>query len=58
MSESVEKILRLKSELEGFARQSVIGFVHSSNLLNFAGVDDLCRGYDMLRETSDLCGMP
>ncbi len=58
MSESPEKILRLKSELEGFARQSVTGFVNNSNLLNFAGADDLRRGYDILRETSDLCGIP
>ena len=58
MSESPEKIIKLKSELEGFARQKVTGFVNNSNLLNYASAEDLRRGYDVLRETSDLTGIP
>lgn len=58
MSESPEKIIKLKGELEGFARQTVTGFVNNSNLLNYASADDLRRGYDILRETSDLTGIP
>ena len=51
MSESPEKIIKLKGELEGFARQTVTGFVNNSNLLNYASADDL-------RQTSDLTGIP
>ena len=58
MSESPEKIIKLKGELEGFARQTVTGFVNNSNLLNYASADDLPQGYDILRETSDLTGIP
>lgn len=58
MSESPEKIIKLKGELEGFARQTVTGFVNNSNLLNYASTDDLRQGYDILRETSDLTGIP
>ena len=58
MSESPEKIIKLKGELEGFARQTVTGFVNNSNLLNYASADDLRRGYDILRETSDMTGIP
>lgn len=58
MSESPEKIVKLKGELEGFARQTVTGFVNNSNLLNYASADDLRQGYDILRETSDLTGIP
>ena len=58
MSESPEKIIKLKGELEGFARQEVTGFVNNSNLLNYASAEDLRRGYDVLRETSDLTGIP
>ena len=58
MSESPEKIIKLKGELEGFARQKVTGFVNNSNLLNYASAEDLRRGYDVLRETSDLTGIP
>ena len=58
MSESPEKIIKLKGELEGFARQAVTGFVNNSNLLNYASADDLRTGYDILRETSELTGIP
>ncbi len=58
MSESPEKIIKLKGELEGFARQTVTGFVNNSNLLNYASADDLRQGYDIHRETSDLTGIP
>lgn len=58
MSESPEKIIKLKGELEGFARQTVTGFVNNSNLLNYASADDLRQGYDILREASDLTGIP
>ena len=58
MSESPEKILKLKGELEGFARQQVTGFVNNSNLLNYASSDDLRQGYDIIRQASDLSGVP
>ena len=58
MSESPEKIVKLKEEMEGFARLKVTGFVNNSNLLNFASADDIRQGYDVLRETSDMTGIP
>lgn len=58
MSESPEKILKLKEEMEGFARLEVTGFVNNSNLLNFASADDIRRGYDVLKATSELSGIP
>lgn len=58
MSETADKILKLKGELEDFARQSVTGFVNNSNLLNYASADDLRRGYEVIREASDRSGIP
>ena len=58
LSESPEKILKLKEEMEGFARLKVTGFVNNSNLLNFASADDIRQGYDVLKETSDISGIP
>lgn len=58
MSESPEKIVKLKEEMEGFARLKVTGFVNNSNLLNFASADDIRQGYDVLRKTSDMTGIP
>lgn len=58
MSESPEKILKLKGEMEDFARLEVTGFVNNSNLLNFASADDIRQGYDVLSLTSEQSGIP
>ena len=58
MSESPEKILKLMHDIEGFARQKVTGFVNNSNLLTYASANDIRQGYEVIRETSDLCGIP
>lgn len=58
MSDAPDKILKLKAEMEDFARLQVTGFVNNANLLNYASADDLRRGYDVLRETSLLSGIP
>lgn len=58
MSESPEKILKLKAEMEDFARLSVTGFVNNSNLLNYASADDIRQGYDVLSAASELSGLP
>ena len=58
MSENPEKILKLMHEIEGFARQQVTGFVNNSNLLTYASANDIRQGYEVIRETSDLSGIP
>ncbi len=58
MSESAGKIITLMGEIEGFARQKVTGFVNNSNLLTCASADDLRRGYDVIKEASQLTGIP
>ena len=58
MSETAEKIIKLKGEMEGFARQTVTGFINNSNLLNYASADDLRRGYEVIREASMISGIP
>lgn len=58
MSETPEKIIKLKEEMEEFARQKVTGFVNNSNLLNYASADDIRAGYDVLKATSEMTGIP
>ena len=58
MSESPQKILKLKEEMESFARLKVTGFVNNSNLLNYSSADDIRQGYDVLKETSEISGIP
>ena len=58
MSETPEKILKLKEQLEGFARLPVTALVNNSNLLNFASAEDLRRGYEVIADTSQRSGIP
>ena len=58
MSETADKILKLKEDMEGFARQRVTGFIHNSNLQDWAGAGDLRDGYPVIREASEKSGVP
>ena len=58
MSQTPEKILKLKEEMETFARMKVTGFIHNSNLQDLASADDLRMGYPVLREASLRSGIP
>ena len=51
MSQTPEKILKLKEEMETFARMKVTGFIHNSNLQDLASADDLRMGYPVRRGT-------
>ena len=58
MSETPEKIVRLMSDMEGFARQKVTGFVHNSNLQAWASAQDLRDGYPVVKAASERSGIP
>lgn len=58
MSETPEKILKLKADMEGFARQTVTGFINNSNLQNWASADDLREGYPIIKAASEMSGIP
>ena len=58
MSETAEKILKLKEDMEGFARQSVTGFINNANLQDWSSAQDLRDGYPVLRAASELSGIP
>ncbi|MBR4474145.1 MAG: hypothetical protein IKS55_10960 [Oscillospiraceae bacterium] len=58
MSETPDKILKLKEEMEGFARQRVTGFINNSNLQDWASAQDLRDGYPVVREASEMSGIP
>ena len=55
---SVEKILRLQEGMQTHARLQITGMINNTNLATMTGPDDLWDGYEMLREVSDLTGIP
>ena len=58
MSETPEKILKLKVDMEGFARQKVTAFVHNTNLQAWASAQDLRDGYPVVKAASEMSGIP
>ena len=58
MSETPEKVLKLKTDMEGFARQAVTGFINNSNLQAWASAADLHDGYPVVKAASELSGIP
>lgn len=58
MSESPDRILKLRDDMESFAKLKVTAFVNNSNLLTFASASDIRQGYEVLRKTSDISGIP
>lgn len=58
MSETPEKLLKLKDDMEAFARLKVNAFINNSNLLQFASADDLREGYKVLLEATKISGIP
>lgn len=57
MSEAAEKLLKIKDDMEWFARQNVTGSVNNSNLLSFSSPGNLRCGYDVIRDASDMSGI-
>lgn len=58
MSETPAKILKLKNEMEGFARQSVTGFINNSNILNYTTAECLEQGCTAISAASGQSGIP
>ena len=58
MSETPEKIMKLKADMEGFARQTVTGFINNSNLQAWASTADLLDGYPIVKAASEMSGIP
>lgn len=58
LSGTVEKIIKIKEEMELHSRLKVTGFVNNTNLAAATTTQELRDGYEMLREVSDRTGVP
>ena len=55
---TVEKIARLQEEMQIHSRLKITGMINNTNLANMTTPAELRDGYEMLREVSDLTGIP
>lgn len=58
LSSTVEKILRLQEGMQAHARLSITGMINNTNLATMTGVEELRAGYEVLKEVSDITGIP
>lgn len=58
LSGSVERIINLKEEMEAHSRLKVTGFVNNTNLAVATTPQELRDGYEMLKQVSDITGVP
>lgn len=58
LSGTVEKIIKIKEEMELHSRLKVTGFVNNTNLASATTTQELRDGYEMLKEVSDITGVP
>ena len=57
-SETPEKVLKLKDGMEVFAHLQVTNFINNTNLLTYAGDNDLRIGQEVIHEASMLSDIP
>lgn len=55
---TVEKIIRLKDEMELHSRLKVTGFVNNTNLAQATTPEELRDGYEIIKQASQLTGIP
>lgn len=55
---TVEKICRLQEEMELHSRLKITGMVNNTNLAQVTTPEELRDGYEMIREVSELTGVP
>lgn len=56
-TENVEGCIRIKEEIEKSSKLKVTGLVSNANLMNETISDHIYRGYDLLKEVSELTGL-
>lgn len=55
---TVEKIRHLQEEMEIHSRLKITGMINNTNLAQLTTPEELRDGYEMIREVSDLTGVP
>lgn len=58
LASTVEKIQILQAGMQAHARLQITGMINNTNLATMTGADDLWDGYEVLRQVSDITGIP
>ena len=55
---TVEKIVRLQEEMQIHSRLKITGMINNTNLAEMTGPEELRDGYEMIKEVSEITGVP
>ena len=55
---TVERIIRLQEEMQIHSRLKITGMVNNTNLAGMTGPEELRHGYEMIRQVSEITGVP
>ena len=58
LASTLEKIQRLQEGMQAHARLQITGMINNTNLATMTSVNELRDGYELLKEVSDLTGIP
>ena len=55
---TVEKIIKLQQEMQIHSRLKITGMINNTNLAQMTGPDELRDGYEMIKQVSEITGVP
>ena len=55
---TVERILHLQEEMQIYSRLKITGMINNTNLAQMTGPDELQDGYEMIKQVSQISGIP
>ncbi len=58
LSGTVDKIIRLQEEMQAHSRLKISGMINNANLAEATGPDELRDGYEIIKQVSELTGVP
>lgn len=58
LSGTVDKIIRLQDEMQAHSRLKISGMINNTNLAEATGPDELRDGYEIIKQVSELTGVP
>jgi len=58
MAGTVEKLIRLQEEMQRNSRLKITGMINNTNLAQLTGPDELRDGYELIKQVSEITGVP
>ena len=55
---TVEKIIKLQADMQSYSRLKITGMINNTNLAQMTGPDELRDGYEMIKQVSQITGVP